>query len=99
MNAGVVLERDPERRPDVARVMRERIARVLALSAHEDHATLILGAWGCGVFQNDTADIALAFREAFDGAFAGAFSHVVFAVYDTSPERRFRGPFERRFGS
>lgn len=97
VNAGVVLSRDESRKAEVARVMRERIARVLAIAAHEDHATLILGAWGCGVFRNDTEDIALAFREALDGAFARAFEHVVFAVYDTSPERRFRGPFERRF--
>jgi hypothetical protein len=31
------------------------------------------------------------------GPFQGAFAHVVFAVLDTSPERRFIGPFERAF--
>lgn len=98
VNAGVVLARDPSKKPDVMRAMRERIARVLAIAAHESYATLILGAWGCGVFRNDTEDIALAFREALDGPFAGAFEHVVFAVYDTSTELRFRGPFVRRFG-
>lgn len=97
VNAGEVLAHDPSRASDIMRVMRERIARVLAICAHEDHATLILGAWGCGVFRNDTEDVALAFREALDGPFVGAFDHVVFAVFDTSTELRFRGPFVRRF--
>ena len=97
VNAGVVLARDPSRKSEIMRAMRERIRRILAIAAHEDYATLILGAWGCGVFRNDTEDIALAFREALDGPFAGAFERVVFAVYDTSTELRFRGPFVRRF--
>ena len=37
-------------------------------------------------------------NEALDGPFAGTFEHVVFAIYDTSTELRFRGPFVRRFG-
>lgn len=43
--------------------------------------TLVLGAWGCGVFRNDPAVVA----EAFAGELAraeGHFDHVVFAVLD-----------------
>jgi hypothetical protein len=33
-----------------------------------------------------------------EGPFSGAFAHVVFAVTDWSPERRFLGPFREVFG-
>jgi uncharacterized protein (TIGR02452 family) len=41
---------------------------------------LVLGAWGCGVFQNDPAQVAGAFRGLLGpgGRFARTFEHVVF---------------------
>lgn len=92
-NAGVVLERDPSRRAEVDRVMAERVERALAICAAEGHTHLVLGAWGCGVFANDPAVVARAFRAELEGRFAGAFEEVVFAVLDWSPERRFIRPF------
>ncbi len=97
-NAGVVLERDPSRRPEITEAMRERIDKVLAVAAHHGHDALVLGAWGCGVFRNDPTEVAGLFGEALEGRFAGAFARVVFAVLDSSEERRFIGPFDRRFG-
>jgi uncharacterized protein (TIGR02452 family) len=97
VNAGVVLERDRSRRVEVTAVMRERVSRVLAIAASHCHDAIILGAWGCGVFKNDPAEIAALFAEALCGPFQGAFATVVFAVLDSSPERRFIGPFERAF--
>jgi len=97
VNAGVVLERDPSRRDAITAAMRERVARVLAIAAIHGHDGLVLGAWGCGVFKNDPAEIAAMFDAALRGPFAGAFETVVFAVLDTSPEHRFIGPFERMF--
>jgi uncharacterized protein (TIGR02452 family) len=97
VNAGVVLERDRSRRSQISAAMRERVARVLAIAATNGHDALVLGAWGCGVFKNDPAEIAGMFDTALRGPFAGAFVIVVFAVLDTSPERRFIGPFERAF--
>ena len=98
VNAGVVLARDPSRRNAVTATMRERIARVLAIAAVHGHTALVLGAWGCGVFQNDPAEIAGLFATALRGPFHGAFAEVVFAILDTSAERRFIHPFERAFG-
>jgi uncharacterized protein (TIGR02452 family) len=97
VNAGVVLERDQSRRREISVAMRERIVRVLAIAATHGHDALVLGAWGCGVFKNDPAEIAGLFAAALRGPFAGAFAAVVFAVLDTSHERRFIGPFERAF--
>jgi uncharacterized protein (TIGR02452 family) len=98
-NAGVVLERDRSRRAEITAAMRERVARVLAIAATHGHDALVLGAWGCGVFKNDPAEIAELFAAALRGPFQGAFRTVVFAVLDSSPERRFIGPFERAFAN
>jgi uncharacterized protein (TIGR02452 family) len=97
VNAGAVLQRDPTRRPAVRDAMRSRVAKVLAVAAAHGHDTLVLGAWGCGVFGNDPAEVAELFREALAGPFRGLFAHVVFAIVDWSDDRYFLGPFRRSF--
>lgn len=97
VNAGVVLERDRSRRAEVRATMARRVGRVLAIAALHGHDTLVLGAWGCGVFRNDPTEVAGLFVAALASPFRGAFAEVVFAVLDSSPERRFIGPFERAF--
>ncbi len=97
VNAGVVLERDRSRRAEVRATMVHRVGRVLAIAALHGHDTLVLGAWGCGVFRNDPAEVAGLFVAALADPFRGAFAEVVFAVLDGSPERRFIGPFKRAF--
>jgi uncharacterized protein (TIGR02452 family) len=98
-NAGVVLEREPGRARELERLMHERVVRILAIAAHHQHRHLVLGAWGCGVFKNDPTHVAACFASELEGAFAGCFDEVVFAVVDWSQERRFIGPFARRFAS
>jgi uncharacterized protein (TIGR02452 family) len=78
-------------------LLQKRILRVLGVAAAYGHRALILGAWGCGAFGNDPHRTAKDFRRALEDDFAGAFSHVVFAVADWSPERRFLGPFRDTF--
>ena len=34
---------------------------VLAVARDQGHRALVLGAWGCGVFRNDPAQVAAAF--------------------------------------
>jgi uncharacterized protein (TIGR02452 family) len=98
-NAGVVLAREPSRRDEVTRVMTARVGRALAVCAAKGHRHLVLGAWGCGVFANDPTVVARAFGVELEGAYAGAFDEVVFAVLDWSEERRFIRPFVERFAS
>jgi uncharacterized protein (TIGR02452 family) len=98
VNAKVVLERDPSRGPAIRAAMGARIERVLQVSAVHGHDTLILGAWGCGVFGNDCRQVAELFHHSLTGGFQGAFARVVFAVLDSSSERRFIQPFFDRFG-
>lgn len=61
-------------------VLHDRGGKILALAAHHGHRTLVLGAWGCGVFGNDPTVVAQAFRDQLDGPFRGIFERVVFAV-------------------
>lgn len=83
--------------PRSGNLLRQRIHRVLAIARAYGHAALVLGAWGCGAFGNDPHRTAQDFRRALEGEFDGAFSEVVFAISDWSPERRFLGPFCKVF--
>jgi uncharacterized protein (TIGR02452 family) len=98
VNAKVALQRDPSRGLEISQAMRARIDKVLSIAAAHHHTTLILGAWGCGVFGNSSEEIAQLFRDALRGKYAGYFERVMFAVTDWSPEQRFIGPFRTTFG-
>ncbi|MEV4559146.1 TIGR02452 family protein [Kitasatospora sp. NPDC049285] len=97
-NAGQLALRSPAAPPDVRGVLAERAERVLAVAARHEVRTLVLGAWGCGVFRNDPAEVAEAFAHALDRRGA-AFERVVFAVWDRTPVSANRAAFEARFGS
>ncbi|QDV42205.1 hypothetical protein Enr13x_20500 [Stieleria neptunia] len=79
--------------PRSAELLQKRIIRVLAIARAFRYRSLVLGAWGCGAFGNDTRRTAGNFREALENEFCGAFSDVVFAITDWSPERKTLGPF------
>jgi len=84
-------------RAQLPTVLRERIVKILSVAQAQGHDSLILGAWGCGAFGNDGHQVAELFHRALTVDFAGAFKEVTFAIVDTSPERRFIGPFAERF--
>ena len=77
--------------------LQDRIHRVLAVAKAFGYETLVLGAWGCGAFGNDPERTAADFRDALETEFRGAFSEIVFAITDWSPERKFLGPFRDAF--
>lgn len=83
--------------PESGDLLAERIRRVLAIATAYGYEALVLGAWGCGAFRNDTERTARDFKLALEAEFSGCFSHVHFAVTDWSPERRFLGPFRDVF--
>jgi uncharacterized protein (TIGR02452 family) len=80
-------------------LLERRITRVLEIAGAYGYDTLVLGAWGCGAFANDTARTARDFRAALEGEFSGSFREVVFAITDWSRERRFLGPFRDAFAA
>jgi uncharacterized protein (TIGR02452 family) len=83
--------------PESGDLLQRRIQRVFSIAQAFGHSSLVLGAWGCGAFRNDTHGTAVDFRQALENEFRGAFSDIVFAITDWSPERKFLGPFRDVF--
>nr|BFE63240.1 TIGR02452 family protein [Dactylosporangium thailandense] len=79
-NLGAVLRSQPDDAAGVPEILLRRATRVLQVAAAHHHRTLVLGAWGCGVFRNDPAEVARAFAVALERV--PCFDRVVFAVYD-----------------
>ncbi|MEU1476677.1 TIGR02452 family protein [Streptomyces sp. NPDC005760] len=98
-NAGVVRRTAPERVAELPRALAARAGQVLSVAVAEGYRRLVLGAWGCGVFQNDPAQVAGAFRALLEpgGRFAGAFEHVTFGVLDRTRGAVVRAAFVRAF--
>jgi uncharacterized protein (TIGR02452 family) len=76
--------------------LRRRAGLVLAVAVQHGVERFVLGAWGAGVFGNDPALVADAFGALLEGAFAGAFAEVVFAIQG-GPGRPNHDAFARRF--
>ena len=98
-NAGVVRRTAPERAAELPAALAIRAERVLETAAAHGYRRLVLGAWGCGVFQNDPEQVAGAFRAllADGGRFAERFDHLVFGVLDRTQGAVVRSAFERVF--
>lgn len=82
----------------VSEALKRRAGMVLALAEDNGHRRLLLGAWGCGVFRNDPAEVAGAFKDWLNHPrFAGAFDEVEFAVWDRTQDRGVLRAFEAAF--
>ncbi|MFD3918551.1 TIGR02452 family protein [Streptomyces sp. NPDC058595] len=103
-NAGIVKRDHPQESHRIPAALDSRAERVLEVAVAGGYRRLVLGAWGCGVFRNDPARVAGAFRallvrsrEGGGGRFAGHFDEVVFAVLDRTADsatlEAFRGTF------
>jgi uncharacterized protein (TIGR02452 family) len=79
-NLGAIARNRPGDAADVPAVLLRRARRVLRVAAAHGHRTLVLGAWGCGVFRNDPATVAAAFAGALGEV--GQFDRVIFAIRD-----------------
>lgn len=95
VNTGVVLRNEPHNIDQIEEVMYRRIDMVLRICQIYGHKTLILGAWGCGVFRNDPEVIARMFDTLLRGKYNNVFHKVVFSIY--SRNERFILPFQNTF--
>jgi uncharacterized protein (TIGR02452 family) len=78
--------------------MKRRMKIALAVFADKGCDTLILGAYGCGVFKNDPSDVAQWWSELLT-EYGSHFKSVVFSVLDRSQKRDVLAAFERKWGA
>lgn len=77
--------------------LRERAGKILAVAESEGHRSLLLGAWGCGVFKNDPEVVADAFGTWLESPrFMGSFDYVTFAIYDSTSDKQILKAFADR---
>lgn len=97
VNYGQVL-RKGESPEQAATVMQERMRLALALFAEQGHRTLVLGAYGCGVFRNDPHQVARWWKELLETEGYGSyFDEIVYAVLDRSKQAACISAFEETF--
>jgi uncharacterized protein (TIGR02452 family) len=99
VNTGVVRQREPENIDIIESTMQRRISMIFNIAIINQIDTLILGAWGCGVFQNDPKVVAQLFAEQINSKYKNAFKKIVFAIIDnpkTSTFEKFNQVFNNK---
>ncbi|MGY3678187.1 TIGR02452 family protein [Streptomyces sp. TE33382] len=98
-NAGVIRRQTPDQAHRIPAALASRAERVLEVAAVRGYRRLVLGAWGCGVFRNDPAQVAGAFHTLLrdGGRFGGHFEQIVFGILERGPESAVRTAFARTF--
>lgn len=77
-------------------VLEKRIACFLSAAIASGVDTLVLGAWGCGVFGNDPVEVAQAFETCLGCWYGKYFKRMVFAIPD-DPKSSLAWPFYQEF--
>ncbi|UOQ75046.1 TIGR02452 family protein [Hymenobacter cellulosilyticus] len=100
VNAGALRRNSPELLPELLPTMQRRIRQVLGMAARHGCEALVLGAWGCGVFGNDPAQIARLFAEALaQPGWRTSFQRLDFAIFDPQPPHPVLRAFEAELAS
>ena len=63
-----------------SKALKSRIEFVLNIAKENEAENLILGAFGCGVFGQDAAEVAQVFKDNLENKFKNAFHKVIFAI-------------------
>ena len=93
-NAGVAVRKHAVSAKAVEAIYAERAERVLALAHKRGHDAIVLGAWGCGVFQNDPPMVARVFGRLLHGRFRGCFRVVAFPILGRDANPRVYAAFD-----
>ena len=94
-NANAAHSRSPARGPAVLAAFEERIHKVLTIGRIHGHPAIVLGAWGCGAFGNNSEDMAPLFAKPWRGRFAG-YSPTSSSRSPTGPTKRSSSDLSRR---
>ncbi|MDJ0772056.1 MAG: TIGR02452 family protein [Mastigocoleus sp. MO_167.B18] len=88
-NAGAILRNKPTDLDKIPEVFYGRATKLLSLAAQYNCDALILGAWGCGVFKNQSSLVARMFADLLlvNGLLWGRFKKVIFSVLDSSKNK------------
>ncbi|MGR6542190.1 TIGR02452 family protein [Paenibacillus tundrae] len=98
VNAGVVRAREEADDQVIESVMKQRIRYILHVAVAHEHRTIVLGAFGCGVFRNDPVQVAKFFYDVLvQENYQEAFERIVFAVFDRTKEQSTLNAFQQRF--
>jgi uncharacterized protein (TIGR02452 family) len=99
VNIGAIKVNRPHEMEQVHETMLTRLDKVLAVFVEHDVQHLLLGAWGCGVFQNKAEDVAGYFKHYLgaSGKYEKAFKTVVFAVLDRYEDGKNITAFKKAF--
>ena len=65
----------------------KRAIHMLTVAASKGANILVLGAFGCGAFQNNPEVVAKAYKAALD-VFPKVFDEVVFAIYTSAKDQK-----------
>lgn len=100
-NAGAIWRNQPKDGSRISDVLYSRGAKVLSLAVYQGCDALVLGAWGCGVFQNEPSMVAQMFAVFLlpNGQFWGQFKKVLFSVLDSTQQKRIITEFQNRFSA
>ena len=83
---------------ELAELHRSRARHLLTIAAAHHDEVLILGAFGCGAFQNNPRVVAQVYREVLnEKEFKNRFLHIEFAVFHTPRETKNFEAFQRVF--
>lgn len=99
VNAGAVMENEKGNIAKIIPYMQKRAKYVFFIAAENMCDTLVLGAWGCGVFKNNPETVAAIFHELiFNNVETnGLFKEIVFAIYDSSSDKNMLNIFKKIF--
>ncbi|KAJ5391235.1 hypothetical protein N7509_006725 [Penicillium cosmopolitanum] len=77
-------------RPQDLRTVKDKIRQVFRVLAVNGTTHCVMGAMGCGAFQNPPVVVAQCFKDVLEeGEFNGAFEEIIFAVLDSRAEGNF----------
>jgi uncharacterized protein (TIGR02452 family) len=85
----------------IRETMKRRIEKIAAISLYYGYDHLLLGAFGCGVFQNQPYPIATSFKTLLKETpwYQEAFKTIHFAVLDTTKDQNTFQTFQRVLGN